>query len=444
MDHDDDHWLEYSPDTADKEPLLEHKQPLKAKKLMSHGSVDSIGHIESAGHIISDKFDEPTCSQLVITQIVMTLGYMAYMMSSWLDTTMRHKDLFPICSEYWASSHFFLPLMGGTCVSSILIYWTFPIFCCLVLLMYFYRDLLLTKMYYVMFVHQVHLDFRNVSFFGAVSVRIMLCWCVLCVLMYPLTGKVGVHGILQTLPFWMPVISFCAMLYSHWDLEKRLLSVAKLVENDVEWAGNHVKNSFFLRDYIAEKALHQVRDVLDQQIPAPQLSTGEYIVQIAAEAVKIQKVEDHRELKKLKKSLKKEHSTTIFHAISPRYWVYQFLYSPYLVDDSARDFHHWFRIYYWFTFVCMTLLVFFWLSTILTLFTMQKIVYLPPWLDFNWINWLASSGYQQQDYSKAFGFLQIFQGETQAYNAEISALQQQNAALLSEVASLKARLLLSP
>merc|ERR1719265_995059 len=219
--------------------------------------------------------------------------------------------------EYWISSSFFSPLMASACISSILIYWTFPIFCCLVLLMYFYRDLLLTRLYYVMFVHQVHLDFRNISFLGAVSVRIMLSWCVLCLLMYPLTGTVGVHSILQTLPFWIPVMSFGAMLYAHWDLEKRLVSVAKLVENDVEWAGNHVKNSFFLRDYIAEKAFHQVRQVLDKQKPAPELSTGEYILQIAAEAEKLQNVKDHRQLKALKKSLKRGASTTIFHAISP-------------------------------------------------------------------------------------------------------------------------------
>merc|ERR1719160_308208 len=102
--------------------------------------------------------------------------------------------------------------------------------------------------------------------------------------MYPLTGTTGVHGILQTLPFWMPVISFGVMLYSTWDLEKRLVSVAKLVENDVEWAGNHVKNSFFLRDYLAEEAFQNVQKHLDKQKPAPVLGTGEYIFQIAYKA----------------------------------------------------------------------------------------------------------------------------------------------------------------
>jgi hypothetical protein len=301
--------------------------------------------------------------------------------------------------------------------------------------MYTYRDLLLTRMYYVMFVHQVHIDIRNIQFFHAVSVRIMLGWCVLCVLVYPLTGT----GILRTLPFWMPVMSFGAMLYSQWDLEKRLLSVAKVVENDVQWAGNHVKNSFFLRDYIAEKALHQLGQVLAKQKPAPKFSTGDYILQIAAEAEKIQNVTNPARLHALKRSLRREASTTLFHAMSPRYWVCEFLYSPYLVDASAQNFQAWFRYYYLFTVVCMLLLAFLCWSTILTVFAMQKIMYIPPSLNFNWINWIATS----IDEPKAYGF-QIFQGETQAFKAEISALQQENAALLSEVASLKARIARSP
>jgi hypothetical protein len=438
MKHDEQHWLEEGADSTEKQPLIEHPRMTpegKLKRPMCIGSSASIGNIEDAGIVVSDKFDAPTSAQLVGTQIVMTLGYMGYMMSSWLETTLRHKEAFPICTDHWAS---WWPLMSSFCISSILIYWTFPLCCCLVLLMYTYRDLLLTRMYYVMFVHQVHIDIRNIHFFHAVSVRIMLGWCVLCVLVYPLTGTIGVNGILQTLTFWVPVMSFGAMLYSQWDLEKRLLSVAKLVENDVQWAGNHVKDSFFLRDYIAEKAFRQVEQVLAKQKPAPELSTGDYILQIAAEAEKIQNVTNPGQLYALKRSLRKEASITLFHAMSSRYWVCEFLYSPHLVDARAQNFKTCFRYYYWFTFVSMLLLAFLCLSTILTVLIMQKMIDIPPSLDFNWINWIATSINEHK------GRIPIIQGETQAFKAEISALQQENAALLSEVASLKAMLALSP
>merc|ERR1719191_1583664 len=102
----------------------------------------------------------------------------------------------------------------------------------------------------------------NISFFQALSVRLMLIWCCICLTMYPLTGSMGPKSFLQTLPFWIPVFSFWGMLYSQWDLETRLVSVAKFVENDVEWAGEHVRNSFFLRDYMAERAFHKVHKQL--------------------------------------------------------------------------------------------------------------------------------------------------------------------------------------
>merc|ERR1719161_1566262 len=115
-----------------------------------------------------------------------------------------------------------------------------------------YRDLLHTRLYYEMFVHRVHLDFMNIGFFQAPVVVCMLVWMGLCFLLYPMTWAITLPKILITMPFWIPVLSFGAMLYQQWDLETRLLSVAKLVENDVEWANQHMLDSYFLRDYVAE------------------------------------------------------------------------------------------------------------------------------------------------------------------------------------------------
>merc|ERR1719217_860776 len=142
----------------------------------------------------------------------------------------------------------------------------------------------------------------------------MVVWLVLCLAMYPLAGVTSWRAIALTLQFWLPVISFGALLYTQWDIEKRLVSVAKLVENDVEWAGNHVKASFFLRDYLAERAFQKVQKHLGKQKPAPVLSTGEYIFQIAYKAEELH--EKHlQDESSHEKELQSKASTTIFHAI---------------------------------------------------------------------------------------------------------------------------------
>jgi len=313
-------------------------------------------------------------------------------------------------------------------------------------------------MYYMMFAHQVHLDFMNIPFFSALSVRMMLGWMLLSFAMYPMAGVVTFRGVLQTLPYWIPVGSFFGMLYSQWDLETRLVSVSKLVENDVVWAGKHVTNSFFLRDYVAEEAFHKVREQLDKQKPAPELSTGEYILQIALMAEKLHEDNLHDE-DAHQEELKQKASITIFHAVSPWYWGHQFLYSPYLVDVRAQNFHVWFRIYFVFTLVLMVILAFLAISTICTLLGMQ----LGFNCGFNWIDWLAISSNEANGYGhqasplkppsflgisewlhtvRGKGFLQPFNAEMQALQTENGALQRENAALLAEIAALKAGALL--
>merc|ERR1719482_2289953 len=103
--------------------------------------------------------------------------------------------------------------MSMGCVGSIMIYWTFPLFCCQVLLLYFYRDLLQTRMYYMMFAHQVHLDFMNIPFFSALSVRMMLGWMLLSFAMYPLAGVVTFRGLARSSPAALaPSANSCRMV----------------------------------------------------------------------------------------------------------------------------------------------------------------------------------------------------------------------------------------
>jgi len=436
-------------------------QPLlsPAKSLVRRGSM-FLTHGQSTEVLTSvdaeytrGKFEFPTSRQLVGLHVALSLGYCAYMMTSWLDLSMRHKILFPVCTEYWGSGialdwgaeHW----MAGACVGSIAVFWLFPIFCCMILLLFFYRDLLQTRIYYTMLAHQVHLDFTNVSFLDAISVRIMLTWCVLCFLMYPFAGVTSARGIMQTLPFWIPVVSFGAMLYNQWDLEQRLVSVAKLVEKDVEWAGNHVKKSFFLRDYIAERAFHKVRKEFDKLRPAPQLTSGEYIKAIAEAA----EMDHHHHLHDENEhdaKLKKQSHISVFWAVSPWYWMRQLLYSPYLVDQRAKNFHFWFSVYFVFTSALMLFLILLATLTIVTHLHMQGIVDAPPWMRFEGIAIQAVHPVSdrveqtvQQQYSaglvqtaaralRGSGALQWFEAGTSALQEENAALKAQNAALLEQ------------
>lgn len=462
----------YEYDEDSKRPLLENTQEdevlisterKRSRTFLTYGK-STMTLTSADAECARGKFEFPTSMQLCGEHVGICLAYTAYMLTSWLDISMRHNIMFPKCHEYWGS-HLMGQWLAAGCVGSILVFWLFPIFCCMILLLYLYRDFLRTRIYYTMFAHQVHLDFTNVSFFDAVSVRVIFVWCFLCLFMYPLTGTMTFYGVVQTLPFWIPVVSFGFMYYNHWDIETRLVSVAKLVENDVDWAGNHVKNSFFLRDYIAERAFHKVQKEFNRQQPPPQLTTGEYIHAIAMAAE-----EDHRhhisdEVKHDEELRRRSHNVTIFWAVSPWYWMRQFLYCPCLVDTRAKNFHFWFTVY--FTFTCL-LMVFFLLlvaTSVITHLNMQGIIDAPIWMTLSdtaivpisqecklkgvptGLVEMASGALRRT----VGGFLQNFQahGALETMNAALveqnAALQRQSedqlaqvTALLAEVATLKA------
>lgn len=449
-----------SPKEDAKRPLLGEEDPKTAK---ARRGTTFLTHGKSTQTLTSDeaecargKFEFPTSQQLCALQVALSLGYVAYMLTSWMDTTMRQQILFPNCRDYWAT-HLMADWLIPGCVGSILVFWLFPIFCCMILLLYLYRDLLQTRIYYTMLAHQVHLDFTNVGFFHALSVRLMLIWCLLCLLMYPFAGVVTFYGFLQTLPFWIPVVSFGTMLYSQWDIEKRLVSVAKLVEVDVEWAANHINNSFFLRDYIAERAFHKVQKQFDKQKPPPQLETGEYIQAICAAAEEDHRNHLHDEVEH-NRSLKQRAHITIFYAVSPWYWMRRFLYCNYLVDQRAKNFHFWFSIYFCFTCFLMTVLMILAVLTIITHLDLQGFIDAPPWMTLQkmaivplhpqCVDAKDSTGLIQMATgalrSTHRTFLQQFQAQdavtevNAALLAENSALQQQSEAQMAQIAALLA------
>lgn len=368
----------------------------RGDKFLTHGKArDSI--LQHSNESITHKFDVPKASQLIQARILLSLQFLFFIMMAWIDTALRHKILFPHCTSYWTSWGGLGPWMSGGCVGSILVYWMFPIFSLQMLLFYLLRDCLQERMYYEMFRHQVHLDFDNTPFFEDMFVRVVLAWCGLCTAIYPLT--VGWH-ILQTVPFWIPVASFWIGWYRHWEIEKRLVTVAKLVENDVAWAGDHVKNSFFLRDYLAERAFRKLQKQFDRQDPVPMLSTSKYILEIAETAEKIHDSYLEKE-EEMDQKWRNKASRSLIHSLSPSYWIYQFLYSPYLMDERVQRFHFWFRLYFCFTIALTVILVFISMSTIYAVLIMQGLVVPPTGLDLNWIEWIAIQPSSQGIHSRA-------------------------------------------
>lgn len=242
-----------------------------------------------------------------------------------------------------------------------------------------------------MFSHRVHLDFMNISFFQASIIQVMLGWMLLCLLMYPMTAELTVKQFFLTVPFWIPIASFIIMLYLQWDLEKRLLSVAKFVEDDVEWANQHMLDSYFLKDYVAEAALQNVVKFLEKRQPPPKLTMGQYITSIVEEAERM-----FDEGNEPDEDLAFKEARKVSASWSSSYWVHLIInnHSEYLADEEeAAEFHSWFFVYKVFTLALITLFLALCFTTVVTHLYEQGVI--PSSILTEWVsleNFLHESG----------------------------------------------------
>lgn len=345
---------------------------------------------------IRDHFDCPTASSLTLMQVGMSLGYSAYMMTSWTYVTMRINETFPVCSHEWPYSW----EMRFFCNCSILSFWCCPLLCCILLVVFFYRELLHTRLYYVMLTHRVLLDFTNESFWDARPVRWMIVFLVVGLLSYPLGNNMSFEAIKLTLPYWIPVLSFSGMIYGYWDLESRLLSLSKFVEDDVTFAKRHLAKCYFIRDYVAEAAYWILDAKIRNDKEEPWL-TGKYIEKLVEVCEALEGQQELEELEHARAASDTQLNVQQWH---PKYWVSDFLWTECIVDARGfsekprEDFRRWFRVYFCYSCLILFILLYFLISTVVTHLHHQEIITGSIWTEMfkfkNAVNEIQSQSVQ--------------------------------------------------
>lgn len=309
----------------------------------------------SSAKLIREGFKAPSAENLVLVQILWTSTRIAYLLTAWMFCAIQQDVLFPRCSLIWGSG----TVNEKVCMATSLMFWIFPLICGILALLYFHTDLLHARLYYEMFSHRVHLDFMNIPFFQASMVRVMLSCFLLSLLMYPMTSALTVKQLVMTLPYLFPLVSFGITLWMHWDLETRLLSVAKFVEEDVERANQHMLDSYFMNDYVAEAAFHNVIKDLEHQKLARKLTMGEFIALMGVETERMYAVGEEPDEDLAFKEF--NHRWTEMSMV--RLVVND---HEYLDDEEAQKFRWWFFLYKTFSFTVMVCLFLLCLATVVT------------------------------------------------------------------------------
>lgn len=325
-------------------------------------------------------YEVPTARDLTITQMVTSLTYVMNTLTAWVFCTYTRDILFPVCAEVWPES----PWLSRLCVGSTFFFWTFPLFGSLCVTALFYRDLLHIRIWYEMLAHRALLNFRSPSFLQHNKVRLMFLWLLLGACMYPFAGKLNWASLEMTLPYWFPALSLMGLLYTNWDLETRLLSLTKFVEEDPDWAKQYHTQCYFIQDHIAAHAFHNMRRTMqlctarDDALSTPSTTqTGTRSDRTASEAGRFESTIKHRHttggmiMMMLEEATRmqqrgeevKDYDHGYFDTFRTSYWVRAFLHAEHLEDERAARFVVWYRVYTVYSFILLFLCSYLFLAT---------------------------------------------------------------------------------
>jgi hypothetical protein len=290
----------------------------------------------------------------------------------------------PHCAE---QEHFALRAL---CTSSTVCFWTYPVVCCLFVVLVFAKNLVDQRIYYEFLLHKVVIGYgrANPLANGVVIALLIYALCAFSALVWYHVSKprAMVGSVFASLAYITPIISFLAVILTQWSIQGKLITLPNFLQ-DYAWSVEHLQKS---RCYSVEQ-LHEGYKVLeeallhsDETLNTPRMialtesyaklvpvkatqdvetaETASADANTAAEAEKAspdapplsakdRAVEEAKELgKEAVEALdfvagKVEDGVVegvqVVESTEYVYWPWRFLFNPRLQDDRATNFRNW-------------------------------------------------------------------------------------------------------
>jgi len=262
------------------------------------------------------------------------------------------------------------------CTASTLAFWTYPVVCCLFVVLVYAKNLVDQRTYYEFLLHKVVIGFGKVQ-----------AWknpVVLALLLYAMTAfsaliwyhfsqpNAEVAHVYASLAYITPIISFLAVIFTQWSIQGKLITLPIFLQ-DYDWGVQHLQKSRCYpvselhRGYLAmEHELDQSDDTMDtpqliawvehyaNKVHASDKSAVDVEAQANAEgevAAAEEKVESFLKqeikesfLNKAESTLNEADKTLMGNVLAAKEWVYwevRMLFHPRLQDERSQSFRNW-------------------------------------------------------------------------------------------------------
>jgi hypothetical protein len=335
---------------------------------------------------------------LALTCVAMTALSSITVAGSLLFVLASPQKVTPHCYEH---PHVWI---RGFCVTSTLAFWTYPVVCCLFVVIVYAKNMVDQRTYYELLLHKVVVGYGKDPVYTqpliiALAVYALVALSAL-VWLHCRHGEVSLQHFYSSMAYISPIISFLAVLFSKWFVQDNLITLPNFVE-EYSWAVEHLSSS---RVYL-QSELHAGFELLEDELsksndavfdtPHMVALVEHYAREVKEKVQKDEEVEKDVEENKVdqgtdaNKTSVKRYSVVLeelFEAgLRPSqknlyqrtvYWEVRFLFSSRLQDDRSRDFQRWGIAIVVATFLVIVLSLWLYACCVVTCLEIEKI--LPP------------------------------------------------------------------
>jgi len=263
------------------------------------------------------------------------------------------------------------------CTASTLAFWTYPVVCCLFVVLVYAKNLVDQRTYYEFLLHKVVIGFGKVQAWKNPVVLALLLYAMLAfsALVWYHYSQVNaeVAHMYASLAYITPIISFLAVIFSQWSIQGKLITLPIFLQ-DYDWGVEHLQKSRCYpvselhRGYLAmEHELDQSDDTLDT--PKLIALVEHYANKVHASDKSANDVEANAEadvaasdstateasglfVQEIKESFLNKPESTLNEAdkklmekvLAAKEWVYwevRMLFNPRLQDERSQSFRNW-------------------------------------------------------------------------------------------------------
>jgi len=294
------------------------------------------------------------------------------------------------------------------CTASTVCFWTYPVVCCLFVVLVFAKNLVDQRVYYEFLIHKVVIGYGKAQPWKDPIVIILLGYalCAFSALVWHSMSQVQIEvsHVYSSLAYITPIISFLAVILAQWSIQGKLVTLPNFMEN-YDWAVQHLNecHCYYVDNvHVGYNALEiALEKSTDEHLDTPRLvALVEHYTQIVSSIAKSGDDAD-LEAKKPVAGARDGPSSPISALRSPVsrspftksisdaerelvteagqvkeyvYWQVRLLFNPRLQDGRSQNFRNWALAYMVTVILAVMLSVYIYICCLITCLEIERVL----------------------------------------------------------------------